>query len=144
MWDDDVAGTGASVSPFNENIYIHCLSHSALCTGPESRQGASLSSLRTSSSRRAYLDVRAFGIADWVRAQRWVLTPLLLRTVKKGGRERKKTDGGVFIAQMQTIQQLTFKATWLQWLLPPYMKTLHTFCFPGCADKVSVWRTGKL
>lgn len=126
MWDDDVAGTGASVSPFNENIYIHCLSHSVR---PESR-------LRASPSRGADLDVRAFGIADRV------LTGLLLRTVKKGGRGRKKTDRGVFIAPMQTIQQLTFKATWLQWLLPPYMKTLHTFCFPGCAGKVSVCRTG--
>lgn len=27
VWDDDVAGIGASVSPFNENIYVFCLSH---------------------------------------------------------------------------------------------------------------------
>ncbi len=32
VWDDDddVAGTGASVSPLNENIYVSGLSHSAL------------------------------------------------------------------------------------------------------------------
>lgn len=39
---------------------------------------------------------------------------------------------------MQTIQQLTFKATCLnQWLYPLYMQTLHTFCFPNCEEKVS-------
>lgn len=142
MWDDDVAGIGASVSPFNENIYIHCLSHSALYR--QSQGNVSLSA--TCAEHRSNILILIFvpfKITNYSQTQR-VLKRLLYGRVNKRRRRRKRQDWRVFIAQMQTIQQLTFKATWLQWLLPPYMETLHTFCFPGCGGKVSVCGKGKL